>query len=346
MAKISINKNFAKGTTVMKESLIQRCTLFVENRDAIRAAFRWENTYMPPICAAITASRGRRADVNSMRDCLDLLKQKTGLFSNFRGIAKMTFVTVLSLSPQPEEQLERMLTVYDSLKELFFGSVYLTLAAQVIAEMAEPPQYGQIAQRTRMIYNRMKSAHPFLTSGEDSAFAALLALSGLDDIYIEQEMERCYRLLKPSFFSGNAVQSLSQVLALGEGSAQQKCEKAMQIYDTLKNRGYKYGTSYELATLGVLALLDAESGILSEDMMQADDFLRGQKGFGAFGIGSRQRLMYAGMLAVGEYVPETRTIQTAALSGIVSLVIAQQAAICAAVASMTAASAASSGASS
>lgn len=326
----------------MRDTLQNRCELFVENRDIIKSAFGWENSYLYPLCASLYAVQNRAADAAAMKESRELLKSRTGIFSNFRGTSKMASVTMLALSPDPEDMLDRMLRVYTKLKELFWGSEYLTVAAATIAGMAEPDQYDQISRATRAIYNRMKDAHPFLTSGEDSAFAALLAMSGLDDTQIEQEMERCYVILKPSFFSGNAVQSLSHVLALGEAPADKKCRKAIELFEHLKERGYKYGTSYELATLGVLALLDTDVVTLAGDIMEVDDYLKAKKGFGAFGVGARQRLMYAGMMTMCEYAPPAMTMQAAALNGVVSLVVAQQAAICASVAASSAAAASNS----
>lgn len=326
----------------MRDELQKRCQLFIENRDIVKYAFGWESAYIYPLCASLYTIKGIHADAGVMKECRDLLREKTGFLSNFRGISKMATVTMLSLSPNAEYKMNQLLDIYGRLKEVFWGSEYLTVAASVISDMAEPRQYEQITQRTRMIYNRMKEAHPFLTSGEDSSFAALLALSELDDIYIEQEMERCYSLLKPYFYSGNAVQSLSHILALGEGSPEQKCTKAIELFEYLKSHGHKYGTSYELASLGVLALLDTDVKTLAQDIMEVDDYLHSQKGFGAFGIGARQRLMYAGILTMCDYMPELQPMKTAALNGVVSLVIAQQAALCASAAAASAAAASAS----
>jgi len=326
----------------MRAELYERCELFIQNRDIIKSEFAWETAYIYPLCAGLYAAKGVKAYPRNMRICQDLLKQKTGIFSNFRGVSKMATITTLSFSIDPNDTMERMLYVYGKLKEVFWGSEYLTVAASAITDLADPFEYDSIVQRTRTIYNRMKVAHPFLTSGEDSAFAALLALSGLNDEAIEQEMERCYNILKPDFWSGNAVQSLSHVLALGDDTAENKCRKATQLFLYLKEHGYKYGTNYELATLGTLILTNADIETLAQDMMDADDYLKKQKGFGAFGIGSKQRLMYAGMLVMCDYIPSVQTIKVAALSGVVSLIIAQQAAICASVAAASAAAASSS----
>ncbi|MCL2321532.1 MAG: DUF4003 domain-containing protein [Oscillospiraceae bacterium] len=327
----------------MEEALQKRCNLFIENRDAIKAAFKWNYSYIYPLCAWLYTAKDMKADVDIMRNSLDLLKENTSVFSNFRGISRMATVTMLSLSDNPKEKLDRTLDVYNKLKELFWGSEYLVVTATMIADLAEPGEYEEMAKNTRTLYNHMKEVHPFLTSSEDSTFAALLVLSGLDTGYLEDEMEKCYQILKPGFFFKNAVQSLSQVLALGDSSAEQKCKKTLELFEYLKSHNYKYGTEYELATLGVLALLDVDIETLAKGIMEADDFLKEQKGFGALGIGAKQRLMYAGMLTMCDYIPSVQTMKSAALIGVVSLIIAQQVAIMICiVAASTAASAASS----
>jgi hypothetical protein len=327
----------------MRTELQNRCRLLVENRNIIKSEFSFESAYVYPLGASILAAKNKTADVDAISSCLSLLKDRTGIFSSFRGISKLATVISLSVSPNPERKMDDMLFIYEELKDYFWSSYYLSIAASAIADMAQPSQYQDIIQRTSMIYKRMKSAHPLLTSGEDSAFAALLALSGLDNDHIEEEMELCYDILRPNFFSGNAVQSLSHILALGEDPADQKCQKAMDIFEHLKANGYKYGTGYELSTLGTLALLDIDMKTLAADIMDADDFLSNEKGFGNFlGIGSRQRLMYAGLMTMCDYIPDVQTMQTAALSGIVSLVIAQHAAIASSAAAASAAASSSS----
>lgn len=140
--------------------------------------------------------------------------------------------------------------------------------------------------------------------------------------------------MKPQFFSGNAVQSLSHVLALGDGRAEEKCSRTLLLYDRLKERGYKYGTDYELPTLGVLALSEGDLMEIVTEMTDTDDFLAKQKGLGNWSIGRKQRLMYTGMLVQGEYV-KAGSLETAAINGTISMIVAQQAAMCAAVAAST-----------
>lgn len=326
----------------MRTTLTGLCSRFIENRDIVKSVFPWDSAYMHPVCAAIITDKGMRADKTRLENCRDLLKEQTGIFSNFRSTARIAMIALLSVTPTPSALLSRALQIHEQLKEHFWDSAYLPVAAMILADTVHPAVYPDIAARTRRIYDLMKQEHPFLTSGEDSIFAAMLALSGRTDEEIVTETEACYQLLKPEFFSGNSVQSLSHVLALCDGSAQQKCQAVMNLFHTLKDNGHKYGTGYELPTLGVLAMLPAASAAIVADLADVDEFLSSQKGYGILGLDRKQRLMHAGMIVTSDYLKGDQTMSTAAIHGTISLIAAQQAAMCAAIAASSAAAASAS----
>jgi len=322
----------------MRSSLAALGASFIENRDVVKTAFFWENSLLYPIGAALFTDARRRADEQRISECRDLLKEQTGIFSSFRSHIKLPMICTLALSTAPERKLQDTLTAYACLKEHFFSSDYLPLAAMTIATHAPTARFGEVAQRTRTLYKRMKEEHPFLTSSEDSAYAAMLALSEKSDDALIAHMEQAYVTLKEHFFSSNAVQSLSHVIALGEMDIGLACSRVMELFDLLKERGSKYGTDHELATLGVLALLDAPVAQIADDLIAVSDFLKTQKGYGIMGAGRRQRLLHAGMLVVSDYLGGHDTMQSAAMSSTFALIIAQQSATCAAIAASVAAS--------
>ena len=322
----------------MRESLQERCDLFIENRGELKLVFPFVSSVITPLCSSLFTLKGLCVDATTIQNCRKVLKENTGLFSNFRGISEAVVISLLALSDNPEEKMHRMIEVHARLRDGVWPSEFLVIAAIVIADLGQPETYEEVVERTKAIYRKMKEAHPFLTTSEDMAFAALLALSDMDAFSIEEETERCYSILMPEFFSKNAVQSLSHVLALGEQPAEEKCERVMALFRYLKERGLKYGTNYELATLGVLALQEVGFEALAQDMIAVDEFLRTQKGFGPFSITAKQRLMYAGILTMYDYTPKFDTMQAAMLNGVVALIIAQQAAMCAAMAASVAAS--------
>lgn len=329
----------------MDSVLSALCEKFIQNRDIIKSTFRWESAFFYPIAAATFLDRRQMADREKLKECYDILKEQTGVFSNFRGYAKLSMVAMLATDPNPKRTMQKMLHVYDSLKEYFFSSSYLPVASMMIADMVEPSWYQEIAGRTRKIYELMKKEHPFLTSSEDSVFAAMLALSDMENEEIVYETERCYQILKNQFFSANAVQSLSHVLALCHGLPEEKCSRTMELFYRLKQNGRKYGTGYELATLGVLAMLPEDLDVIVTKLIEVDNFLAGQKGYGIFGMDRKQRLMHAAMILCSAYIDQSgdHTMHSAALGGTISLIVAQQTAMCAAIAAASAASSASSG---
>ena len=158
----------------MKFSLENLCSQFIEARDVIRDTFKWDSSYLPPVCANLFCAAGAVPDADRLRACRDLINQKTGIFSSFRGHIRVPLACLLSMEDRPEEKFDRAKEVYQLLRERFSASDYLALASFLLAE------YGctedQIA-RGKRIYRLMKGEHPFLTSSEDSIFALMLAWS-------------------------------------------------------------------------------------------------------------------------------------------------------------------------
>ncbi|MBQ9765105.1 MAG: DUF4003 family protein [Lachnospiraceae bacterium] len=313
----------------------------MRNRDIIKQDFKMENVYIYPVCANVFLGKRQNVEPDKMQNCLRILKENTGVFSNFRGNGRIPMLSMLALDSAPEEKFRKALTFYSKLKDYFWGSEYLAVASMIVTELVDETRYEEVAERTRKIYEIMKAEHPFLTSSEDSVFASLLALSDKTEAEMVREVEACYNRLKPDFFSGNAVQSLSHVLALGEGSVEDKCKRVMDIFYALREKGCKYGTDYQLATLGALALLPVDIETLVDEMIDVDIFLSGQKGYGFFGIEKRTRIMHAAMIVSTYHTDQNdnNLMGAAALSGSIALVAAQQAAMCAAIAASGAAAA-------
>lgn len=323
----------------MNERTLARCKNLIKNKETMKSAFAWEDGLTHLACAGIFINKEQTANEEMLLQCKDILKRNTGIFSNFKSTAKPMIVAMLAANENPQLLMERGLKVHDLLKEEFMSSVYLPIAAMIIAQYADEARYAELAQRSRRIYKQMRADHPFLTSGEDSTFCALMALLDKPDEVLLGDAEECYKTLKSNFFSSNAVQSLSHVLAMCDGEPKIKCQRTMKLFQKLKEAGHKYGTSYELPTLGVLAMADGNQDEIAAEMAEIDQWLSEQKGFGFFSsISAKQRLMYAGMIAQQDYIND-KMMQSAAINGVISLIVAQQAAMCAAITASAAATA-------
>ncbi len=324
----------------MRTTLEQLCNNFISNRDAIKSVFKWENEQLIAASATSFLNRGILADGAKLEACKKLLKENTGVFSNFRGNVEVPMVAQLAMAEEPADKMKKTLKIYEALKQEFRGSEYLVLAAAVMADMVSEEQVVKTTEKARTIYNKMKKDHPFLTSGEDSVYAVLMAVSEKSDEALMEEMEVCYKKLKESFSASNEVQALAHVLSIADGDAVEKCNKVVALYEALKNAGVKYGKYHELVVLASLALLPVEQSVLVEDIKAVDAFLTEQKGYGGFfGLDKKIRLMHAAMIVSCDYVKNDNA-DVAAMTGTLAAVAAQQAAMCACIAAATAASSA------
>ena len=344
----------------MRESLQRLCDDFIANHAVVKRQFGLESSYIYPVCANMFCARGVPARAESLAACKALLKQKTGVFSNFRGNLTAPISCMLAAGPSPEARMDQALANYTALKEHFWGSEYLALAAFLLADMGIGQRAADKIARGKDLYDRMKKEHPFLTSGEDSVFAVLMAFSDKSDDALIADMESCYTLLKKRFSSSNDVQAMSHVLALAAGDPAEKTARLIELFDAIHAAGGKYGRHYELATLAAVSILEADLSQIVEDMLAVDGFLSGQKGYGFFAMDRKTRMMHAAMLVSDEYcardtaftalltgslseMASQTAAQNAIMTSTMAMLAAQQAAMCAMMTSAAASSASTSG---
>lgn len=325
----------------MDETLQKKVELFVENNEIMKGQFGFQDSRMRMVCANIYSNQGKKVNVSKIKECIYIIKTNTGLFSNFKGTAKIALATMLSLEEDPNIAFGKIQSIYEKLRENFNSSDYLPVVAFLIGQLNDEDSLEYTIRKAKCIYERMKREHRFLTSSEDVTYAVLFALSAIPEDRAITEMEHCYRNLKTVFRSSNAVQSLSHVLALDEFvSTEEKCQKVFDMFALLKRKKNKFDTGYELAILGVLALSSDNIEKAVDDIIEVSTFLKPIKGFGDWSIGRGTRLMFAAMLVESSYTNHKHpAMGTAALNSMTSLIIAEEAAMCACMAASAAAAA-------
>lgn len=324
----------------MKQSYIARLELFVTNAQQIKQEFPWQNASVNRLAALLYAVEDKMANVETIRMYHEMVKDNTRGFSPFRGISAICIAALLSLSPQPQQQLAATLAVYDLLKERKFrASDYLVIAAYQIAAHTPYDRYTAAIDRTQAFYEGMRSKHRFLTRQDDYIFAAML---GLSDIPVEQgleQLEQLYVTLKPEFFSGNSVQALTQVLVLG---GEDLTSRVLSLREAFRARDIRLDKEYTLSSLGILSLIPYEQQQLVSDVSDTYEYLRPQKGFGGWSVNKQELLLLSAALVSYQYVDNVRNgiIESTLSTSLTNIIIAQQTAI--AVAAASAAAAASS----
>lgn len=169
----------------------------------------------------------------------------------------------------------------------------------------------------------MNRQHRVLTNKTDSVFAMLMAFSGKTADELTGETEACYQTLKKRFSAGGA-QTAAQVLSMAGGTTEEKTQRVTDLYDALHEAEIKYGHSGELAPLAALSLADTPLPVLAEEIKEADEFLRTQKGFdGSKESEQAQRAMYAAMIVSDQYAG-TGQVNITVITNTIDMLIAKQ----------------------
>lgn len=326
---------------MLNESIQKKVTLFADNYEELKKNFMWEAGIMLRLSALIYTNNGLHVDIKEIKSGKEIIKKNTGIFSSFKETAFFALATLLSLEEKQEELFHKTLKVYDELKqEGFHSSVYLALASFVVAKQIDDFNTPAVVHKAKELYGAMKKEHRFLTTADDYGYAALLATTNLSVDQATIEMENCYELLKKQFPTGNSLQSLTHVLTIGEEAATIKCERAIEIYQSLLHKGCKLSKYNGLETLGILVLITEDVEKITEEIANVFQILKEKKGFGIWSITNHERTMYATALVTGEYVEkiQNNTLNITLASSVTSILIAQHVAMVAAASSAAAAS--------
>lgn len=275
----------------MDRQIESKCLGLVENYRVLAAGNKLEFTEMNLACAGIYLAAGVKPDLDRLKECKKLLKSRAGIFSNFRGSDELLVRCKMALAADPARYFEKLENEYQRLKTFFSGE-QTVLAAMILAEQGSSED---LAEKTKQIYQDMKTAHPWLTSENDLPFAALMAVSGRDAASVYAEAEEIYAILRKNLHADrDTLQILSHILAIRGGRADAKCEKLCALAGGLKAARHSLGRGSRLAILGLLADSGLPAEALVERICETDDFLKQYKPFrGIFGVGRDGRRMYA-----------------------------------------------------
>lgn len=307
----------------MRDSLRERCELLTENYSVIDKNFKWDYEVMHIVAANTFTSAGLRADPGKMRECKDILAKKHGFFSSLRGTTQLALLSKMAIQSDPAAYLDDVTGVYEKIIEgKIFSSNYMMLPALVICDQHKADQADDIIKKMKSIMEKMEKEHPLLTGSEDLAFAAIMAIATEDVDRMIEDMEACFDILKKKFpMHKNAVQGLCQVLTLSGNGTEEKCAKAVAIFDSLKEMGVKYGKTAELAVLGALVDLDMEAGDIACEIKECSELLKKERDFGNLILGEEHRAMFAALLVAEEYTSGNKDLYATTLGSSIAIEI-------------------------
>ncbi|WP_214796136.1 MULTISPECIES: DUF4003 family protein [unclassified Exiguobacterium] len=200
---------------------------YVEALDAIKEATKWELTDdFRRLMAIHYAIHDTPFEASRFSNARDTLKQKTKMFSKFRGSQNLVWLSFLDAKYEDigtaiDEAL-RLDTLLDR-KHFRFSSLRPFLANQLIN--VEDPE-RRLDEATDL-YQTFKQHHPWLTSEED-LLSSLVLVQAFDDVIdLNERIEQHYTLLKDRLPKSNELQLVSHLLTFSDSSAEEAVSRLL-----------------------------------------------------------------------------------------------------------------------
>jgi len=284
----------------MKQSLLEICEAQIRNETAMRKAAKLEYEAVLKLCALMHVNAGREVDAERIRECGGILKSRAGVFSNFRGTLQRVILTKMALADDPAAYIDDVMDVYGKLKaDHKLPGEMLAMAATTIVENCPGERRAEVVERTRGAYAMLKKMHPFLTDENDMSLIALMIMAGKDPGQAAEEAESLFQAMKNDYkISSDVAQSAAMVLALSDRPADRKLEAFFGLYDAC--RAAKHETSRNKAMVIYAAFADTGCDLneVVASIGEVDNWLKGQKGYGAFSLGTSERRLFAASLVL------------------------------------------------
>lgn len=287
----------------MNDVLQTKCELLASNYVTVQKSGKLEFGEAATLGAFLLTAQNAVANEEKIRACRKILKSKVGIFSNLRGFTNIALLSRMSNEADPEGYLDRVLAAYDHFgKNEIIRTEYLVLAAMCLVDAAEPARYDEIVSEADIIVDKMVSQHPMLSGQNNSAIAALVALTDIDPDEFLANAEACFQAVRADhpLMSGTALQIASQAMAFSSKSVEEKVARYLGLNDALADAGHKIG-GYERAILAAFTDIDANINEVVAQIGEADEFLKHKKGFGMLGVGQQMRRLYAAALVLQTY---------------------------------------------
>lgn len=291
----------------MDEMLMERCNRQIKNERVLREAVAFGSEESIKLGALLYTAINEEADVEKIEACQMILREKTGLFSTFRGALQTVILLKMSRAEDPEAYIDNVLNTYNRLtRNVAFPGLLSVLAAVTIYEQHGDQDVDALVDQILDIYAEAKRIHPYLCDESDMAYIALMVLSGRADIAIEEEKEKIYILLKEKFhLPAEAAQSTALVLiTASEKTAEEKVDSFIRFYEALKETGHATAKNRYISIYGIFTDLNIPTEETTAAISEVDQFLKEQKGYGIFSVSSDLRKVLASTLVLQHYTTD------------------------------------------
>ena len=193
-----------------------RYTRYVETLDAIKQATKWSLTDdFRRLMAIHYAIHDAPFDPSRFEQAQAALKQRTGMFSKFRGTNSLVWLSFLDAKYEDvAPAIDEALRLDQLLDRKHFR--YSTLRPFIASQLLNVDDPERRLDEATALYQTFKQHHPWLTSEEDLLSALVLVQAFDDHSTLNERIEAYYEALKVHVSRSNELQLVSHLLTFSE----------------------------------------------------------------------------------------------------------------------------------
>ncbi len=235
---------------------IEKLDRMLEIRKQISADFKLYGSMEIDFMALSYAISDKLYEKEKLLTIRDYIKSRTNMFSIYRSNIIQTSMMLELNTGNPSEMFDRMVACHEIFKKNRYGSsYYLALANFALVSDSQVIDAESIVKKGKEVYDLMRKYHPFLTSGDDYPLAIMIAKQTDNIAEKVEEIEYYYRQLNLKGLSkSNGLQFLSHILSLIPGSREEKIDRCISLYQSLKSEKIKVYPDY-YCILGLLSFI-------------------------------------------------------------------------------------------
>ncbi len=267
----------------MDNTLQQLCERQLENEECIRAAKMMDSEEFVKLGALLYTLGGFKPDVEKLKSCKELLKQKSKKLSEFQGLTRSIVMIKMSMAQDPESYIDGVISIYEKIiKGKFFSSSAYVLTAMTIYDhcLTMDMDIDTVTEKTLAAWEKWDKGK--LTAEEwDMPYVALMVINGRDFDDAMQEINESYKILKKDrHLPAETAKATAFLLLSSSKSVEDKANDFCNLYESLKKQKCHVSSARGMSIYALFLGLNEDRDNLISHIAETSEFFKGKKGYG------------------------------------------------------------------
>ncbi|MCR5774963.1 MAG: DUF4003 domain-containing protein [Lachnospiraceae bacterium] len=305
----------------MDNTLQQLCDLQLENEEYVRNTKLMAGEEYVKIGALLCTSSGFRPDIEIIKSCKDILKQKTKKFSDFHGSLGTLLSMKMSIAQSPGSYIDGIVSIYNKIIEgKIFSSYTYILTAMIINDrcLAGDIDADAITAKTFTAFKELTKGNPF----SDEWYIPYLALTVTEDRDLDsmiKEINDSYKVIKKDHrLPGEIAMSAGILLTSSPKPVEEKAADFCNLYEAIKKHKCHTSTSKAMSIYTTYVDLNEDRDTLINSIVEVNEYFKGKKGYGMLSGTDDLRKSLAASLVLKYYMKSASDQSTSIISAIIT----------------------------